>query len=35
MKIGLDIHKESVYVTVMDEDGKVVKQYEMPNSNEE
>jgi len=35
MKIGLDIHKESVYVTAMDEDGRIVEQYEMPNSIEE
>ncbi len=35
MKIGLDIHKEGVYVTALDEDGKVLEQYEMPNSDEE
>ncbi len=35
MKIGLKIHKESVYVTAMEEDGTIVEQYEMPNSDEE
>ncbi len=35
MKIGLDIHKKSVYVTAMDEDGRIVEQYETQNSDEE
>jgi len=35
MKIGMDIHKESVYVTAMEEDGTIREQYEMKNSDEE
>ncbi len=35
MKIGLDVHNESVYVTAIDEDGTIVEQYEMQNSDEE
>jgi len=35
MKIEIDVHKKSVYVTAIDEDGMVLEQYEMPNSDEE
>ena len=34
MIIGLDVHKDSVYVTVMDKDGKIKEQNEMENSEE-
>ena len=34
MIIGLDVHKDSVYVTVMEKDGKIKEQYEMENSEE-
>ena len=34
MIIGLDVHKDSVYVTVMERDGKITEQYEMENSEE-
>ncbi len=35
MKIGMDIHKEMVYVTAMEEDGAIREQYEMKNDDEE
>ncbi len=31
----IDVHKESVYMTALDEDGRILEQYEMPNSDEE
>ncbi len=34
MIIGLDVHKDMVYVTRMEEDGKITEQYEMKNSEE-
>ncbi len=35
MKIGIDMHKESVYVTALDENGTIVERYEMPNNYKE
>ncbi len=35
MKTEIDVHKKSVYVTAIEEDGKVLEQYEMQNSDEE
>jgi len=35
MKIGIDVNKESVYVTAIEEDGTIVEQYEMPNNYKE
>ena len=32
MIIGLDVHKDSVYVTVMEKNGKIKEQNEMENS---
>jgi transposase len=34
MIIGLDVHKDMVYVTRMEEDGKIIEQYEMMNNEE-
>jgi len=34
-KLGIDVHKKSVYVTALDEDGKVLEQYETANSDDE
>jgi transposase len=34
MIIGLDVHKDLVYVTRMENDGKITEQYEMKNSEE-
>ena len=34
MIIGLDVHKDLVYVTVMEKEGKIKEQYEMENSEE-
>jgi hypothetical protein len=34
MIIGLDVHKDSVYVKRMEKDGKIKEQYEMENSEE-
>jgi len=34
MKIGIDVHKKSVYMTAIDEYGKLIEQYEMVNSDE-
>ncbi|MGC8664003.1 MAG: IS110 family transposase [Thermoplasmata archaeon] len=34
MIIGLDVHKDLVYVTQMEEDGKIIEQYEMENREE-
>jgi len=35
MKLGIDVHKKSVYVTALEEDGEVLEQYEMANNDEE
>ncbi len=32
MKIRIEKYQKSAYVTAMNEDGKIVDQYEMPNS---
>jgi len=34
MIIGLNVHKDLVYVTRMEKDGKITEQYEMKNSEE-
>ena len=35
MDIGLDVHKRSVYLTQVDEEGKAAEQYEFNNTDEE